>query len=70
MIELVKLAYNPGLFLSCSDLADANDIVECLTDSDFEFKRVGYTGVWVADAGALKHVAADCPGITLPDPPN
>jgi hypothetical protein len=46
-----------GTFLACHNLANANDIVECLTGSEYQFTQVGYTGIWLADKQALDYLA-------------
>jgi len=61
MIDVHTLAFGPGLFLSCRVLANANDIGECLTDSEHEFVRVGYTGVWLANRHTIDYLAAELP---------
>lgn len=67
MIDIFRnLPFNhPGLFLSCHELADANDIVECLRYSEREFTRVGYTGFWLSDESILDHLMNELPNLRI-----
>ena len=53
----------PGLFVSCRDRADANDIEEGLAGSSFEFRRVGIHGFWMAKYEALDYLARTWPSL-------
>jgi hypothetical protein len=60
--ELLPLSHSPGIFISCRILADANDIDEALRDSGaYQYLRVGYTGIWLADASAIDYLMRELP---------
>ena len=62
-IEIIPIEPHPGMFLSCHVLADANDIAEALESTDYEFVRVGYRGIWLAEPSTLEYLKTELPTI-------